>query len=108
MLEILKIFPSYIRDLISEFDLKDLEEIRLRVNKQLILKFTSKEIVINYVLSQEEISKILQIICDNSIYSFQNQICSRIYHNQAEDTEYGITGDVVLEERKSKKHLIHI
>ena len=81
MLEILKIFPSYIRDLMSEFDLKDLEEIRLRVNKQLILKFTSKEIVINYVLSQEEISKILQIICDNSIYSFQNQICSRIYHN---------------------------
>lgn len=108
MLEILKIFPSYIRDLISEFDLKDLEEIRLRVNKQLILKFTSKEIVINYVLSQEEISKILQIICDNSIYSFQNQICSRIYYNQAEDIEYGITGDVVLEERKSKKHFIHI
>lgn len=108
MLEILKIFPNYIRDLISEFDLKELEEIRLRVGKQIILKFTSREIIINYILSQEEILKILQIICDNSIYSFQNQICSRIHHNQTEDIEFGITGDVVLERRKSKKHLIHI
>lgn len=108
MLEILKIFPNNIKNLILEYDLKDLEEIRLRVNKQLILKFTSKEAVINYVLSQDEILKILQIICDNSIYSFQNQICSRIYHNKTADIEYGITGDVVLEGRESKKHLIHI
>lgn len=57
-----------------------LEEIRVRVNKPIILKFNQDEKVINYIVSSEEILDILQRICENSIYSYQNQICNRIYY----------------------------
>lgn len=76
MLDILKYFPDKMLDLTKAYDLNNLEEIRIRVNRPVIFKFTSKEIIIDYIPKQEEILKILQFICDNSIYSFQNQICA--------------------------------
>ena len=81
MIDILNFLPNKVSNLISSYNLKELEEIRIRVNRPVILKFTSKEIVTNYNIKQEEILKTLQFICDNSIYSYQNQICNRIYHN---------------------------
>ncbi len=83
MLEILNLFPREISNKISQFsniDLKNLEEIRLRVQKPVILKFLDRELVLDYIISQNEILKILQFICDNSIYSYQNQICNRIHN----------------------------
>lgn len=59
-----------------------LEEIRIRVNKPIILKFNQEEKVINYIISPEEILDILQKICENSIYSYQSQICNRIYNSK--------------------------
>ena len=76
MLEISKIFPKQISSLILKYDLKDLEEIRIRANRQILLKFCDKEVITNYFVPQDEILQILQFICDNSIYSYQNQICS--------------------------------
>lgn len=76
MLDIIKIFPDNITNTILRFNLDGLEEIRIRVSKPIILKFTDHETVINYFPDQNEILKIFQIICDNSIYSFQNQICN--------------------------------
>lgn len=76
MKEILKFFPCEISDIISKENLEELEEIRIRVNRNVILKLLSKEVIIDYIIKQEEILKILQFICDNSIYSFQNQICN--------------------------------
>ena len=84
MLEFLNLFPKDISShifQISDANLKNLEEIRLRVQKPIILKFLDKEVVLDYIISQNEILKILQFICDNSIYSYQNQICKRIYNN---------------------------
>lgn len=81
VIDILNYLPDKISNLISNYNLEELEEIRIRVNRPVILKFTSKEIVINYNVKQEEILKILQFICDNSIYTYQNQICNRIYNN---------------------------
>lgn len=81
MIDILNFLPNKVSNLISSYNLEELEEIRIRVNRPVILKFTSKEDVINYNVKQEEILKILQFICDNSIYTYQNQICNRIYNN---------------------------
>lgn len=81
MLNILKFFPKPISDIISQKTLEDLEEIRIKVNKPIILKYTSKESILEYQTKQEEILKILGLICDNSIYSYQNQICNRIHNN---------------------------
>lgn len=81
--EILAYFPLCIRREIinSKYDLNKLEEIRIRNNKPIFLRFRQEEEMINYVMNNKMILEILQKICDNSIYTYQNQICNRIYHN---------------------------
>ncbi len=85
MLEILNFFSNNISNLLYQNigdSIQTLEEIRIRVDKPIILKFLDKENIISYKTSSEEILNILQKICDNSIYSYQNQICSRIHNNK--------------------------
>ena len=84
---ILKCFPIIIIKKIEDYFLSEnvnvnlLEEIRIRVNRPIILKLGQVEIKIEHIITTEEILEILQHICDNSIYSYQTQICSRIYYN---------------------------
>lgn len=76
--EILKYFPMQIRDCIiknANYKLKDIREIRIRVNKPVILKTFSNDIVIDNVnIDKETISKIFECICGNSIYAFTDEI----------------------------------
>ncbi len=76
--EILKYFPIQIRDCIiknANYKLKDIREIRIRVNKPVILKTFSNDIVIDNVnIDKETISKIFECICGNSIYAFTDEI----------------------------------
>lgn len=78
MEDVLRYFPNKLSNIIGQGDLSGLEEIRIRVNKPVILKFTeNKEVVLdNLLISQNELLNILQFICDNSVYSYQNQICN--------------------------------
>lgn len=101
MLDILKFLPNEVAEMIKQYKLDRLEEIRIRVNKPIILKLSSMEIITNYTAKQNEILKILQFLCDNSIYSYQNQICSG-YITIEGGHRVGITGDVVLENGKVK------
>ena len=76
--EVLEYFPLQIK---SEIDrccnvYEKLEEIRLRTNRNIVLKIGQEEIVLNYIISTNEVLEILQRICDNSIYTYQNQICN--------------------------------
>lgn len=51
MFEILNFFPKYISEILNENikgNFKDLEEIRIRVDKPIILKFSNDEVVISY------------------------------------------------------------
>ena len=80
--DILNYFPKEISNILSEYlktdteeKLKAVEEIRLRVGQPLILKFNKREEIFKYNIIQEDILKTMQKVCDNSIYSFQNQIC---------------------------------
>lgn len=81
---ILKCFPNSAVRKIDEYFVKNnvnlnyLEEIRIRVNRPIILKLGQAEIIIEYSITSEEILEILQQICDNSIYSYQNQIVNRL------------------------------
>lgn len=76
MSNILNYFPIRISNLIKQNDIHSLEEIRIRTNNPIILKTEQNEIILDYIPKQDEILKILQLICDNSIYSYQNQICN--------------------------------
>lgn len=106
--EILSYFPKRIAGEInrkmvqgkSSDEINLLEEIRIRASKPVILKYTNLEQVLdNLIVSQEEILEILQYICNNSIYSYQNQICNG-YITLKGGHRVGITGSVVMTEGK--------
>lgn len=78
---------------------EELEEIRLRVGKQIILKFNSDEYILDYIVTLDDITETLQYICENSIYSYQNQICNG-YITIRGGHRIGISGSVVLEKNK--------
>ena len=106
--EILSYFPKRIASEINRKIVQDkstdeinlLEEIRIRASKPVILKYTNLEQVLeNLTVSQEEILEILQYICNNSIYSYQNQICNG-YITLKGGHRVGVTGSVVMTEGK--------
>lgn len=83
--EVIGYFPKRIQkgleEALSKVSVQDgmilLEEIRIRSGKPIILKYTNQEQILeNFLPSQEEILEIVQSICNNSIYSYQNQICN--------------------------------
>ena len=53
-----------------------LEEIRLRSGRPVILKLANNEKVLEYLVTIEDMIETLSNICENSIYSYQNQICN--------------------------------
>lgn len=54
----------------------------------------------------EDIIRTLQIICDNSIYAYQNQICQGFITVKG-GHRVGLTGEVVIED-KQIKNISHI
>ena len=99
MFNILKYFPEKIRSIIKE-EIKDmydyLEEIRVRVDKPIILKFSNLEKIVRYKVSPDEILNILQLVCENSIYSYQNQIANGFVTING-GHRVGISGSCVIE-----------
>ena len=76
-----KFFPDEISDVINRYFEEDtekknneIEEIRLRTDKPIGLKFNKHEKILEKIVTQEEVLKTIQYICDNSIYSYQKQI----------------------------------
>ncbi len=97
--DILEYFPEKIKTKISEKgdNLEKLEEIHIRANRNIILKIGEREEKIYYIVTSKEIIEILQKICDNSIYAFQNQICNG-YITIRGGHRVGISGNVVLKD----------
>ena len=86
--EILEYFPNSIYMLIRNTIIQkskienELEEIRIRVNRPIILKTRELDIILEYNVSTSEILQILEKLCENSIYAYKSQICNRIYNNK--------------------------
>ena len=96
---VLSYFPENLEKLIlGEIvdKIGNLEEIRLRINRPIILKLSDEEIVIKYNLTREEILNIMGRICENSIYSYQNEIASRIYYSKRTGIELEFQALVLL------------
>ncbi len=102
MKKVIEYFPDRLRDILFE-KIKDnqekLEEIRIRNQKPIILKFNNDEVIIKYVVNSEEIVSLLQLICENSIYSYQKQISSGFITLQG-GHRVGIVGSCVIENNK--------
>ena len=96
--EISKEIEKYFEEDIEEKN-KTIEEIRLRADKSLILKFNKKEVILKVIVTQEMILKTLQKVCDNSIYTYQNQIKEGFITVKG-GHRIGITGNCVIEDGK--------
>ena len=101
--DILRYFPDNIR-VVLENEINNnfiIEEIRIRNSKPIILKLNNSEKIINYIVQTEDVLNILQSICENSIYSYQNQICEGFITIKG-GHRIGITGSAVIENNQVK------
>ena len=99
---ILSYFPQEIEkvlvvDVTDNFE--KLEEIRFRVLRPIILKLRDDEKIIKYSVATEEILNILAHICENSIYSYQNEISNGFVTIKG-GHRVGISGSCVIENSK--------
>ena len=96
---IIQALENYFRKDANPMQYATLEEIRLRASKPILLKFCSSEVVLNYIVSTEDVLETLQNICENSIYSYQNQICSGFVTIRG-GHRVGIVGNVIMQNGK--------
>ena len=76
-----------------------LEEIRLRANKNIMLKFTNEEIILDYKVTTKDLLETLEKITENSIYTYENQISSGFITLHG-GHRVGIVGNAVAGENK--------
>ncbi len=97
---ILNCFPNHIKQILkNSIDVDALEEIRIRNNLPIILKNGQADKIINYKITNQDIDYIFQKICENSIYSYQNQIASGFITIQG-GNRVGIVGTAVIKDNK--------
>lgn len=103
--EILRYFPNNIRQILfnifseNKQVLEELQEIRIRVERQIVLKLSKQDIILDYKVSQSEILQILERLCENSIYAYKNQICEGFITVKG-GHRVGLTGSCVIENGK--------
>lgn len=106
MLEIFQFFSKNISQILKEKtidksnnDLNKLEEIRIRSNGSLMLKYLEEDEIISRDITYKDIIETIQIMCNNSIYSYQHEICMG-YITVKGGHRVGITGNCVIENGK--------
>lgn len=105
MEEILKYFPINIVELIKKEINKSKEilekaiEIRIRINRPIIIRLINEDIIINYKIIEKDIINIIEKICENSIYAYKNQIVEG-YITIKGGNRVGLTGRAVIENEK--------
>ena len=103
--EILRYFPNSLYENLSNIFKQNpiiwdrLQEIRIRVGRQIILKLRDQDILLEYVVSQSEILQMLERLCENSIYAYKNQICEGFITVKG-GHRVGIAGSCVIENGK--------
>ena len=99
---ILQYFPKHIKELIfenvNEAIGKFIEEIRIRLNRPIVLKIGQEVMVIQHIIQKEEIDEIFERICENSIYSYKKEICEGFITIKG-GHRVGITGTAIIEEK---------
>ncbi|KGM94990.1 stage III sporulation protein AA [Clostridium novyi A str. 4552] len=78
-----------------------LQEIRIKVNKPLIIYLENKEIILDYIIKKEDIKIILQRISNYSIYAFEEEI-KQGYITIKGGHRVGICGSCVIQDEAIK------
>ncbi len=100
--EILDILPQSIKALLKDVDgLDRMQEIRLKVNKPLMLQVGNEEIISKYIVSHQDLKLVLQHISNYSIYAYEEEI-KQGYLTIKGGHRIGICGSCVIEDNKIK------
>ncbi len=103
--ELYKYFPTNIYNLLKVSTTQnpqiknELQEIRIRCNRPIILKLRNSEALIEYEINQTEILQTVERLCNNSIYAYKNQMCEGFITIKG-GHRIGITGTAVIENGK--------
>lgn len=106
MLGILNYFSKNISQILKKYlegqpieKINSLEEIRIRSTGWVALKFSSTQEILREKIQYQDILETLQIMCENSIYSYQNEIKNG-YITVRGGHRVGIAGSCVIESGK--------
>lgn len=102
--EILYYFPDKIKKHFMDIPKEKWEtarEIRIRMGQPILISCFNEEIVLEYIVSTEDILRLVENFSDNSIYSIQSEINSGFITIKG-GHRIGITGTCVFEDEKIK------
>lgn len=100
--EILNILPQNVKSALENvMDLKELQEIRIRVDKPLICQVGNREIINQYIPRSEDIKTIIQRMSNYSIYAFEEEI-KQGYITIKGGHRVGICGRCIIEKNEVK------
>ena len=100
--EILEYFTKPIEEQIlkmvngNEEIANNIQEIRIRTNKPIIVKLDNSNKSLKYKVPQEELLKTFDKVCENSIYSYKKHICEGFITIKG-GHRIGLTGNAVME-----------
>lgn len=99
---IIKLFPPRVLECLGEY-LRDntLQEIRLKIEKPIIITLSKGEVVLSYILSREDIKYILQRISNYSLYAYEEEIRQGFITIRG-GHRVGLAGECVMENGKVK------
>lgn len=100
--EILEILPSNIKVIVENLkSIENIQEIRLKVNKPLMVQAGKEEIITSHIVSNQDLKLILQHISNYSIYAYEEEI-KQGYITIKGGHRVGLCGSCVIENNKIK------
>lgn len=76
--------------------IQQIEEIRLRSSKPLIIKIGQESKILNHIITQQEVLQAFEKVCESSVYSYRRQICNG-YITIRGGNRVGIVGSAVVD-----------
>lgn len=94
---VLEYLPTTIKRKIElNQNFNQIEEIRLRNSKPLIIKIGQEVQILEYIVTQQEVLQAFEKICESSVYSYRRQICDG-YITIRGGNRVGIVGSAVID-----------
>lgn len=92
---VLRCLPPELVKIILNHNSEKIEEVRIRAGRPVVLNMGNIEVVLKYIVSNIQVMGILQNVCNNSVYAYQNQIVNGFITIPG-GNRVGITGNVVI------------
>lgn len=95
--DILSVMPVYIKEILMNIEhIENIQEIRLKVDKPVILQISDREVITNYNITSENIKTILKKMSNYSIYSIEPEL-KQGYITINGGHRVGICGNCIIE-----------